>query len=305
MKCCLLAALMLAACGLDTGALPATDAGVEAAANGGGLAGSPATWPARRRLTPIAKNKDAGAADPANKPGGKQPSTSGTGGANGASGAGAQSKPTGQAGSAATGAMNPNGAMPGAQAPSNSGKGGQAKPNGQAGSGTSQPPGGNKGSQASSDAGTSSNGSSQGNPGSNGNSGAPGSGGQGPASGPGSTGNGNGPQSSSPVDDTVSAIVDLVLAILDLSLGPVRPVEIEQLVSAILVLSLAPAELAADSLVAVLDALDGTHICRDDPDRCNPLCQNLESDCSVCGKDEDCIDRVEEMCHVKLPRRCH
>jgi hypothetical protein len=95
-----------------------------------------------------------------------------------------------------------------------------------------------------------------------------------------------------------------VIAILDLSLGPIRPAELEALVSSILVLSLAPADLAAESLVAVLDALEQTQICVDHPERCNPLCTNLESDCSACGNDHECIERIEEMCEVRLPKSC-
>lgn len=102
----------------------------------------------------------------------------------------------------------------------------------------------------------------------------------------------------------VRSIVDLVLAILELSFGPVRPAEIDNLVSAILVLALAPPELVADSLTAVLNALDETRICREHPERCNSLCTNLESDCSVCGRDEACIMEVEDMCHVQLPNNC-
>jgi hypothetical protein len=120
-------------------------------------------------------------------------------------------------------------------------------------------------------------------------------------SGNGNDGNGNDDGND---NDTVSGIVQLVIALLEISLGPVRPAELEALVSSILVLSLAPADLAAESLVAVLDALEETQICLDHPERCNPLCTNLESDCSACGRDLDCIDRIEEMCKVRLPKTC-
>jgi hypothetical protein len=113
------------------------------------------------------------------------------------------------------------------------------------------------------------------------------------------------PGGKDPTLGLVSAIVDLVFAILDLSFGPVRPAEIEQLVAAILVLAVAPADLVVESLIAVLDELDKTRICTDHPERCNPLCSNLESDCSVCGRDKACIQRVEDMCHVHLPANCH
>jgi hypothetical protein len=315
MKCChLVVALVLVGCGLDTAALPGTsrssDAGVDSSTTGGRdtIAGAPASWPSRRRATPI--KKDGGSADT------KMP-------AGGHGGNGAQANPSGQqpsgkpnqggASANPSGSSNPGGqANPSGQTPSNSGKGGQAKPGAQPGGSTSQPSSGNagassQGSQSHVDAGASSSadaGTSHSNAGS-GNGNNPNQSGGASNGGPGSSG-GN-PPSSTPtkqVGGAIDAIVNLVLAILDLSLGPIRPVEIEQLVSAILVLSLSPAELVADSLIAVLDALDNTRICRDQPERCNPLCSNLESDCSVCGHDDDCIERVEEMCHVQLPRRC-
>jgi hypothetical protein len=102
----------------------------------------------------------------------------------------------------------------------------------------------------------------------------------------------------------VGSIADLVLTIVDLSLTG-SPPAIQQLVSAILVLSLSPVDLAADSLTEVLDALASTQICRDDPEHCDPLCEDLEKECKVCDGDEDCIARIEDTCNVHLPDWCY
>jgi hypothetical protein len=299
MKCChLVAALLLAACGLDSAAVPprsSPDAGVTEPR--GPVAGEPANFPTRR--LPPAIRKDAGSddTDPA-KPqaggsGAPKPNDPSSNPTQGAKDGGSSSSP------GSGGPTNPSTQSPGKGNPSAQGDGGQSSPGG-ANSGGDAGASGTSGG-APRDAG-SDNGSGQpdddgddgddddddGDPNGNGN------GSQNPPSNGGSGGY-----------DTIDAIVDLVLAILDLSLGPIRGAEIEQLVSAILVLSLAPADLAVDSLIAVLDALDQTRICVDHPERCNPLCTNLESDCSACGRDEECIERIEEMCKVRLPRSCH
>jgi hypothetical protein len=311
MKCWhLVAALAFAGCGLNTSSLPSTgrsgeDAGVSATDASSPVAGSPASWPARRR--PSRLEKDGGSSDTkdASKPGAGGPTTGDKD---------AQTDPAQGGPANPSGNPNPSGqptsgspSKPGSQAQppgSSSGDGSDDDDNGNGQNGSAPdagaPDAGSSGSQDPDDDGSSDedehadeNDHGDGDDGDDGdNSGQPGSG-----------SNGHGSQQPHS-DDAVSIIVDLVIAILDLSLGPVRPAEIEALVSSILVLSLAPAELAAESLVAVLDALDDTQICLDHPERCNPLCTNLESDCSACGRDEDCIERIEEMCKVKLPKSC-
>jgi hypothetical protein len=325
MKCWhLVAALAIAGCGLNTSSLPSTgrsgeDAGVSASEASSSIAGSPASWPARRR--PSRLEKDGGSSD--TKDASKPPAGGPTTNDKDAQTDPAQGEPANPSGAPSPSAQPTSGgpSKPGSQAQppgSSSGNGSNgsngSNGNGQNGSspnGGAQDPGapdaGSSGAHDPNDDGSSDedehehsdDGDQSGN-GDHGNS--SGNGDDGDNSGPGSGSNGHGGPSQS--DDAVSIIVDLVIAILDLSLGPVRPSEIETLVSSILVLSLAPAELAAESLVAVLDALDDTQICLDHPERCNPLCTNLESDCSACGRDEDCIERIEEMCKVKLPKTC-
>jgi hypothetical protein len=316
MKCWhLVAALALAGCGLNTTALPSKDRQSEDAGVGTpgmSIAGSPATWPTRRRPAQLEQDGGTGDTNDASKPSGSGPATNDTdaqvapgnqsdaGTSANPSGPGAQ--PPGNGGPASGPSSNPS--KPGSQAkppasgPSNgnagSSGGSPSNGSGSSGSGSSGTGNGQNGSSSSKDAGApdspdDDDSASDEDEHSNGSSG-----GQRPGSGP------SQPQNAA----AVSVIVDLVIAILDLSLGPVRPAEIEALVSAILVLSLAPAELAAESLIAVLDALDDAQICEDHPERCNPLCTNLESDCSACGRDEDCIERIEETCKVKLPRTC-
>jgi|GEM_PF-4707484 len=325
MKCWhLVAALALAGCGLNTSSLPSTgrsgeDAGVRAADASSSIAGSPASWPARRRPSrleqdggssdtkdaskpgaggPTTRDKDAqtdpAQGGPANPNGGPNPSGQPTSGTSGnPSKPGSQAQPPGTGNSAGNGSDD-DGSGNGQNGSSSNGGAQDAGASDASSSGAHDPdPDDNGSSDEDEDEHSDEDDRDDGDHGDEGDNGGQ----------PGSGSNGHGSQQPHS-DDAISIIVDLVIAILDLSLGPVRPSELEALVSSILVLSLAPADLAAESLVAVLDALDDTQICLDHPERCNPLCTNLESDCSACGRDEDCIERIEEMCKVKLPKTC-
>lgn len=311
MKCWhLVAALAFAGCGLNTSSLPSTgrseDAGISAWDASSSIAGSPASWPARRRPSQLEKDGGSNDTKDASKPGAGGPTTRdkdaqtdpAQGGPANPSG---QPSPSGQPTSGSPSKPGSQAQPPGSSSGNGSDDDDDGKGNGQNGSAqdAGAPDAGSAGTQ---NPDPDTNGSSDEDDHGDGDHGDDGddedNGGQ-----PGSGSNGHGSQQPHS-DDAVSIIVDLVIAILDLSLGPVRPAEIEALVSSILVLSLAPADLAAESLVAVLDALDDTQICLDHPERCNPLCTNLESDCSACGRDEECIERIEEMCKVKLPKTC-
>jgi hypothetical protein len=331
MKCWhLVAALAIAGCGLNTSSLPSTgrsgqDAGVSATEASSSIAGSPASWPARRRPSRLAQDGGSSDTNDASKPvpggpttndkdaqtdpaqGGPanpsgSPSPSGQPASGGPSKPGSQAQPPGGSTGNGNNGSNGNGNGQNGSSP-NRGAEDAGVPDASSSGAHDPDDDGSSDEDEHSDDGDQSGHGDHGDHGDNGEHGnSSGNGDNGDNSGPGSGSNDHGGPSQS--DDAVSIIVDLVIAILDLSLGPVRPSEIETLVSSILVLSLAPAELAAESLVAVLDALDDTQICLDHPERCNPLCTNLESDCSACGRDEDCIERIEEMCKVKLPKTC-
>ena len=337
MKCWhLVAAIAFAGCGLNTTALPSTGQGAEDAGTSSAgaswdmsLAGSPATWPARRRPSQILTDGGSGDTNDAAKP--PRGSTANDRDAQTDEAPSAPARPGDSAKPPAGQPASGGAAKPGSQvqpqgSASDNGNGNGGNDNGGNDNGSNGNGNGSNGNNGSNGSGidTGQNGAS-----SNGSAGptAPGSAGSGEPDkdqgegdadsdrssdedeedrgGSGQSSGSNGQPGRQPQsNDAVSAVVDLVLAILDLSLGPVRPAEIETLVSSILVLSLAPADLAAESLVAVLDALADTQICFDHPERCNPLCTNLESDCSACGRDQDCIERIEEMCRVTLPKTC-